>query len=253
MNSLQKFIDDFQINIVKKDLNEFINTYENTSQLIDDQKTIINSIDDIFSWLYHIKELTIEKVAKLIQQSVWVSSKENVQELAACILQVVRTDIFAHSEIIELIISLDHLSSQTENFQILYPFILKYIKSMFHINYHYSAFAYKLYQKKIFTFDEIFKENAYTNMVLNYSGNPENFSINEFNDLHSEERKMHNFNILIWFYPEINELERQIKGFFYVSNNEFEHNPNQSNPKITRLFKDLEKYKQMSFGKNHIC
>lgn len=40
MNSLSKFSEDLQITIIQNDLNEFINSYDNAVQLIDDQKTI---------------------------------------------------------------------------------------------------------------------------------------------------------------------------------------------------------------------
>ena len=244
MNSLSKFSEDLQITIIQNDLNEFINSYDNAVQLIDDQKTISNSIDDIFSWLYHIKELTIEKVTDLIKKSIWVTTIENVKELAAFILQVVRTDIFSHSNIIELITSLDQISVENECIQILLPFILNYIKASFHTNYLYSSFAFRLNQKKLIESDEIFNENPYICLVTQERMSDADIEIDD------ETQIEYDFNIIVWFWPEINELPKNTRDFFYERMREFNYSHQQSHLNLGKLFKDIERYKRMrEFGR----
>ena len=92
MNSLKKIAEDLQINCIINQVNDFIRNNEEKIKIIEDQQNIIDSIDNLFYWLNHIDTISVKSVKDLISNSIWISSKENIQELAAYILQVIKTD-----------------------------------------------------------------------------------------------------------------------------------------------------------------
>ena len=62
MDLLKEIAEKMQINCIIKQIDNYINYYENLSQKIDEQQTIIDSIDNLFNLLCNIKIHGIQKV-----------------------------------------------------------------------------------------------------------------------------------------------------------------------------------------------
>lgn len=123
MYSLKEISEDLQIKFISEGIEKFINDSEKVSQMIDNQETNINSIDEVFDWLYNIKEKTVDFVKKSIIESSWIETEENVQELAAFILETVQTDFLLHPYLCDLLIQLNEEAKETNFLKILIPFI----------------------------------------------------------------------------------------------------------------------------------
>ena len=131
MDSIKEIAEELQITLILKDVDNFINTSEKVSQTIDEQQTIIDSIEGLFEWLYKIKEKSVEIVARSIIESKWSKTEDDVKELAAFILQVIKTDFLLHQPLFELITQLDKEASETNELKILIPFISKQLMKKF--------------------------------------------------------------------------------------------------------------------------
>ena len=152
MNSIKEIAEDLQIEVIMDDINNYINSIEKVSQSIDEYQTIIDSIEDTFESLYNIKEKTVETVKNETIESIWPNTEDNVKELAAFILQVVKTDMSLHSYLIELMEQLDKEADETNKLSILVPFIKKILlNSAFENSKQISmtsfSFIFKLYKK----------------------------------------------------------------------------------------------------------
>lgn len=130
-------------------------------KLIDDKVTLIDTINSLFEWLYNIQELTIETVAKNIIQSIWIKSKEDIQELISFILQVIKTRLLLHPFLIDLVISIDKLTNNEFNIMSILITQLMYCFSESKL---YCSFVYRLYKKGIITMNEII-DNIYINYI----------------------------------------------------------------------------------------
>lgn len=123
--------------------------------------TLIDTINSLFEWLYNIQELTIETVAKNIIQSIWIKSKEDIQELISFILQVIKTRLLLHPFLIDLVISIDKLTNNEFNIMSILITQLMYCFSESKL---YCSFVYRLYKKGIITMNEII-DNIYINYI----------------------------------------------------------------------------------------
>ena len=95
--SIKELFDKLQIkSIFSKFFDEKIKNSETLNQAIDDQQTMIESIEEIFDLLYNLNEITIESVKDKILQSTWITSEGNVEELAAISLQVINNNYLLH-------------------------------------------------------------------------------------------------------------------------------------------------------------
>ncbi|KAK8838680.1 hypothetical protein M9Y10_032718 [Tritrichomonas musculus] len=150
---LKVMLTDLQI----QDLFEPIKKYEKVARIIDDQQAKIDSINELFEWLYSIKEKTVKTVANLIIQSSWIQTEGSVQELAAFFIEVVHTDNILSTYLVELLIELNEQSVNNEHLKILLPFvIIKIIE--FYDRKNISSFIYKLYKKGYITVNQITKK-----------------------------------------------------------------------------------------------
>lgn len=104
INSLREMAEALQIDSILINTENYISDYENIIKRIEEQQKEIDTVDQIFNLLYHINEITINKVKLSIIQSNWIKTIDNVKELAAFILQVIRSDILLHQNIAELLI-----------------------------------------------------------------------------------------------------------------------------------------------------
>ena len=186
MNSIKEIAEDLQIEVIMDDINNYINSIEKVSQSIDEYQTIIDSIEDTFESLYNIKEKTVETVKNEIIESMWPHTEDNVKELAAFILQVVKTDMSLHSYLIELLEQLDKEADETNKLNILVQFIKKILlNSAFENSKQISmtslSFIFKLYKKGFIEKDALYDELG--NIIDNSS---------EYQS---------------WFYPELIEIK----------------------------------------------
>lgn len=124
MDLLKEIATDLQINCIKTQIDDFISNYEKFNEKVDEQQTIIDSINNLFDLLYNINNYGIDNVKESIVQSKWSQSEENVQELAAFILQVIKPNLKLHKEMAELLIKLNNEANSTNKLDILVPFIV---------------------------------------------------------------------------------------------------------------------------------
>ena len=110
-------------------------------KIIDDQQLNINSIDELFYHLYHIEKLTVFSVKKFILESEWSSTTEKMQELAASILQVVKSYFLLHHIILDL---LNELEIECDKMKFLIQFIVEKLMNSFGESKQNCSFIYLL-------------------------------------------------------------------------------------------------------------
>lgn len=166
MNMFLKIAEDLQITPIIPEVKEFIKHYENSVQIIDDKIDIINRTNEVFEWLYNIKEITVEKVADNIIKSVWVRSKDDIQELISFILQVIRIRYSLHPYLLDLLIVLDKRLKDESQLKILMQLFVKRLMFSIEKSNFYCAFMYRLTKKGIVqmedVIDYIFENVLYT-------------------------------------------------------------------------------------------
>lgn len=191
----KKIAEDLQIDVILYEINTLIQFQEKMNQKIEKNQKIIDNITEIFEWLYKINELSVPVVRNSIINSVWSRNKENIQELTMFILQVIKTDLSLHQSLLELLIQLD---SENFEFKIMMPLIKDELMNLYGRNPNICAFIYRLYQKGIFTNEELFPNFEY---ILN------------------KQMHLHSFDpFFLWFLPEIIELDKNIHYESFITN-----------------------------------
>lgn len=147
---LKKISQDLQIDCLSELIDNLINDYMFTIQINNNKRSNINSISQLFECLYNRKKLKTEIVNELIVNSKWSQAKENVEELAACVIQVIHSDILLHPFLLDLIIMLDKSNSDNNQLNVLLPFITKNLLSNIGHNLLNCSFIYRLNQKNLF-------------------------------------------------------------------------------------------------------
>lgn len=224
MHILNEMINDFQITVLMDKISTFIDDFEKVSQKIDDEQTIVDTIEEVFDWLYKIKELTVETVMNYIIESDWIQTDENVQELSAFLLQVINNDSTYHSYISDLLIQLNDKANESNSLNILIPFIVQKLMSSFGDSLLNCSFIYNLFKRGI-----ISKETLKTKFIkffdnddekLNKKANRFGYDINDYRI----DKNRKSSNLISWFYPEIIEIEEikdKINFFEQNSNHAF--------------------------------
>ncbi|KAK8854448.1 hypothetical protein M9Y10_017010 [Tritrichomonas musculus] len=165
MKSLKKISEDLKIAVIKEKIDQNCQNYEKFTQMIDEQQQVVDLIEELFNWLYNIEILTVKTVTDLIIHSIWANTEENVKELAAFILHVIRTEIPLHPFLVDLLIQLEQSSNKKKKLMILMPFIIDKLKNILDEDLANCSFVYNLYKKEIIS-REILNEilmNAYHN------------------------------------------------------------------------------------------
>lgn len=201
MNSLNDIINDLQITYLIEKINDFVEDYQKVSKTIDDEQIIVDSIEEVFNWLYKIKDLNVETVKNLLLESNWISTEENVQELTAFLLQVINCDSTYHPYLIELIIELDKEANETNSLKILMPFIIRKLFFSFGESLLNCSFVYKLF-KKGFVEQNLLKKNFIK--VFNPDNHNRSKAKRMF-DTYDNNKKLD--NLICWFYPELKEID----------------------------------------------
>lgn len=125
---IKEFSEDLQIKCLFDDIHEFIINNNKISQQIDEQQKFVDLYEEIFDMLHNIKEKTVEFVKNSILKSIWIETEENIQELAAFIIQAILSDILLHPYLVDLLIQLNEEANESNYLQILLPFIVLFIK-----------------------------------------------------------------------------------------------------------------------------
>ena len=236
MNIIKEISEDLQIKDILNDLDKYINEYEKISETIDEQQNFIDTIDELFNMLININQMTVSTVAENILNSNWSKTDESVQELAAFILQVIKTNILLHDKLSDLLIQLDKEADETNSLKILKPFINDKLYKAFGESKQVCSFIYNL-RKKGFIPNEKMNDllknfTPLPQTQLRAYGKPYSSSIGS--------NSIVNQNIFDWFLPEIVEM----KNFDY--NAERKRFSNQRDVFFRKYFPDkIDEYKKM--------
>lgn len=213
LDFLKEISEDLQIDIILSRIKCIDQEQEKMVQRIDEEQKTAELINQLFEWLYKINELSVKTVKNSILSSEWCKSEENVQEMAAFILQVIKTNDLLHSNLIELLIQLD--SENSEELKILLPFIKKKLLKTIDQTIYNCEFTYRLYYKGMITKEELFPKlteiGQKQSMNLNLWFLPELIELGCF-----DERKFNNRDksIISYYYPDRMDLYKKIRDSF---------------------------------------
>lgn len=213
MNSLKKIAEDLEIECIYDEINDFIESYEKSAKVIEEKHEIIDEINEIFKALYDIKKLTVKTVSEVINESVFSHGEENVQELAAFLLQVVRSDFSLHFEISELLFYLKENADDQNELNLLFPFFVKELMLSFTDNRFQCSFVYLMYKRGVISKEEIVDKIFSSDNLLS----EKMFRYGPIDDL---DKQIHN-NVVVWFFPELLESKKVQKDKIFTNlNNE---------------------------------
>lgn len=233
MNSLLQIAEDLKIDIILNDINNFIDSFETVIQESD-------VIEKIFIWLYNISTFSVATVKSSIIESIWCHSEGNIQELAAIILQVARTSYQIQPFLIELIILLDKEADETNDLNLLVPFLAKQLMICFFKSRFYCSFVYKMSSKGIVSIDEILSQiyNYFPELTKKISTNNLGFYKSQIQA--DKYHKYHLMNVIIWFLPELIEIK-------HISIKQLLDNLNEQESRFVRLYlpNKLDNFKKM--------
>lgn len=241
IDSIKEIAEDLQITIFLDQIDNFIINSEKVLHTIEEQQNIIDSIDNLFDLLYNIKEITVEKVKMSIIMSNWSKTEDDVKELVAFILQVIKTDFTLHEHMLELIIQLNQEANESNRIDILLPFLIKQLLNIFDKgnDYNYSHIYHNIRNS---LFNKYFKNSNYTdNIVSQIINNSSQHSIvpcyafiyKLYNkkiiskeDLYNKLRKTDENDIFIklWFLPELLEIKTDYSFLSNENNNYYINN-----------------------------
>ncbi|KAK8841335.1 hypothetical protein M9Y10_026948 [Tritrichomonas musculus] len=102
LDFLKEISEDLQIDIITNRIKRIDQDQEKLIEKIEENQKTVDKISQLFEWLYKINVLSVKTVKNLIIESKWSKTEENVQEMAAFILQAIKTDDLLHSNLIEL-------------------------------------------------------------------------------------------------------------------------------------------------------
>lgn len=154
---IEKMCDRLQIECIRDKIEQFTQIYNHTFDSIDNQQNLIDSVNTLFKSLYSIDSLTPTKVCEYLLESEWVRTEANVIEMVSCFLQVMRTNIRLHPYLLEFVFLLEKNANQTNSLNIFLPFLKQQLLYKMNESPHYCAFLYKLYERKVITFDLIYE------------------------------------------------------------------------------------------------
>lgn len=196
MISLKNIAENLQINSVIREVNKYIDSYEEIVQKI-------NPIEELFELLYKIDQLTVNSVKNSILNSIWVHSEENIKEFVAFLLQVIRSGCILQPYLAELIIPLDESSNEMNDLNLLKPFIVKQLLFNFYKNQFYCCFVYWLSKSGIISIDKIISQIISCDQFINQNSS-------KYSYLHSEKcDPSYHKNVVIWFYAELRDNDKK--------------------------------------------
>ncbi|KAK8841740.1 hypothetical protein M9Y10_026687 [Tritrichomonas musculus] len=192
---LYNLAEELRITAILENIQRIIESNEKVNQIIDEQQEIVDLIEQLFEWLYNIKTLTVEKVKKLILESKWVTTDDNVKELTAFFIQVINSDLQLHHQLADLVIELNKEADNNSNkLSIFVPFLVKKLMISFSSNICKCSFIYNLQKRGLIEKEEI---------IGKISESIEYYENNRV--CYLKDSKID--NLLIWFLPEIYEIK----------------------------------------------
>ena len=207
MNSIKDIAEDLKIDVILEKVNQFINNFDNLSQLIDDQQEDIDSIDNLFNLLCHINESSVLKVKNEIIDSFWSRKEDDVRELAAFLIQIINNYFLLHHYLVDLLVELDKAKEEeeTNNLKFLLPLISSKMMESFCESFCKASFIYNMYRKGLIPKGDIIaKIKSHVKLIEEFGRRNNAYGCASF----STNTKIHNktFYIYNWFLPEIIEL-----------------------------------------------
>lgn len=197
---LRKISEDLQIDVIWNDLDKYVEEYEKTSEIINEQQTLIEKVDELFDYLFNINERTVSSVKTFILESFWCQTEDNVKELGCYIIQVIRCCFKLHYSICDLIVELNNESNENNDLCILLPFISKILLSCISKNKHLGSFIYLLCKRGLVKSEDVIKR-------IQSKIDSRLTTKNEVD------------NLVDWFFPEIISFNKySIEYLFYQRN-----------------------------------
>ncbi|KAK8839179.1 hypothetical protein M9Y10_032106 [Tritrichomonas musculus] len=213
---LKKISQDLQIVCLSELIDKLVNDYMFNVQIINKERPNINTITQLFEYLYNRKKLKIEIINELIVSSKWSQTTENVEELAACIIQVIYSDASLHPFLFDLMMLLDKSYSENNQLNILLPFLTKSLLNNIGCNLLNCSFIYLLNQKSIISKEDIV-EQIHKSIQCNKCSKLLSPNHNMFMPTFSYQNNDNNNNYfnkewlnnsIIWFFPELIEIKK---------------------------------------------
>ena len=221
MDILKEMAEDLKIDRILPLIDNFIDKYETFSKTIDEQQSTVDSIEELFGWLFNKQESTVETITSLILKSNWVKTEDDVLELAACIIKAANNSYKAQDFIIDLLFQLDKEADESKNkLHILLPFVCNRFLQSLGLYMKNCSFVYKLYKK-----GAISKEKLYDRISSRY------VEMNNAKKAFKTDR-VDNINtyIQMWFLPELIDLKLTKNiDYLVLSENDSSDNKNNDN------------------------
>ena len=218
MNCLRNISEELRIECIYDKIDKYTETYDNFSNRIDDEQSLVEQNEQLFEYLSEVKEKGVSSVSKYILESTFVKSEDEVREIAGIVLQIVKNNFLLHREMSELVFQLEQESNEKNQFHIFAPFIVNKLLDNFGTDKHDISFIYNLYRRGMISREEIID------------------SLKKYNNKNSNSI-YYCENIIYWFFPEIIQISDE-KDFFYKLNSS-----NQSFFK--KYLNDIDKYTEM--------
>ena len=147
MKSLKSIAKELHIRCILSDIDDYSNQINKMSLILDEYQDPAESIDELFECLYNIEKETVPFFENK-NFTTWFKSEDKVQELAAFILQVIRTNFRVHQKFADLLVSINHKSNKERHLNDLVPFIVDKLMANFGNEMHECAFICLLRLKK---------------------------------------------------------------------------------------------------------
>lgn len=211
MKSILDISEQLQITTLIDPIKHFIEGIDESISRSIKYQHLIDPYDILFEKLFNIKELGTEKVADFIMESKWLDTKSDVQEFAACLIQVSKKSP-SYRSLADLVQILSSRQSDSNNLGSLVPFLVHHLFScliyegsdaLINMNEKFVdnslGFLYQMSQLNLIPIDTIIKE------IL--------FTLNKINQNRFYHQKHKPLDLILWFLPELNDDKRFSKEF----------------------------------------
>lgn len=187
MYILKEIAEELQIKCILNDIVGNFNKIEKISLIFDQYQDTVDSIDELFECLYNVKQETIPIICNKLLYSSWLKTEEKLQELAAFIIQVIRTSFLSHQNLIDLLITLSQNSFKIKQLNNLIPFIVDKLMVNFGNDPHECSFIFKLNKNGIIS------KQTLTSKIKEWK-------------IENDDDYSNSINLILWFMPEISQI-----------------------------------------------
>lgn len=155
MEILEKVCSDLQIDCIQEKVEQFNQSFSDQLLLAESKDHLVEATCNLFESLYSIGSNGSKKTYEYLLTTEWVHGESNIVEMISCILQVIRTNIRLHSDIVELILLLDKEFTRSNRFDQFLSILTNRLLNESNKYLLYGAFLYKLYESQIISFEQI--------------------------------------------------------------------------------------------------